>query len=68
MAFTLIQLTALEEAIATGTKKITYGDKSTEFQTLDEMLKLRDVMKNELFPPPAFSKRVRVGVPRSTQR
>ena len=68
MAFTLAHLTALEEAISTGTKKIKYGDKETEFQSLDDMLKLRDVMKNELFPPPSFSKRVRVGVPRSTQR
>lgn len=48
MAFTLQQLEALEAAIATGTKQVMYGNKLVMYNTLDEMLRVRDLMKKEL--------------------
>lgn len=48
MAWTQEQYDALNAAIATGTKKVTYGDKSVEYQSLGEMLRLKEAMANEL--------------------
>lgn len=48
MAWTLQQLEALEAAIATGTKQVMYGNKLVMYNSLDEMLRLRDLMKKEL--------------------
>jgi hypothetical protein len=48
MAFTTTQLEALEAAIATGTRQVMYGNKLVMYQSLDEMLRLRDVMRKEL--------------------
>lgn len=46
--FTLEGLTALNEAIITGTRRVRYADKEVEYRTLAEMLALRDVMRREL--------------------
>jgi len=46
--FTLDQLEKLEDAIAKGVKKVKYQDKEVEYRTLDEMLRLRDVMRKGL--------------------
>lgn len=48
MAWTSAQLAALETAIATGTKTVTYQDKTVTYHSLDEMLRLRAQMKAEL--------------------
>lgn len=48
MAFTQSQLDALETAIATGTLEVTAGDKKVRYHSLDEMIRLRDIMKNQL--------------------
>jgi hypothetical protein len=50
MAFTQAQLDRLEEAIATGTKRLEYEGKVTEFQSLEQMLDLRLLMIGELNP------------------
>jgi hypothetical protein len=52
MAFTQEQLTILEEAIATGSKRVKYADKEVEYQSLDDMLRLRDLMQGELGQKP----------------
>jgi len=48
MAFTLAQLTSLENAIASGTKSVTYGDKTVTYHSLDEMIRLRALMRQDL--------------------
>ncbi|MFN5174825.1 MAG: phage head-tail joining protein [Holosporaceae bacterium] len=48
MAFTQAQLDALETAIASGTLEVKTGDKSVRYHSLDEMIKLRDVIRNQL--------------------
>lgn len=48
--YTLSQYTTLSEAIATGTTKVQYGDKTVEYRSLDEMLRILQIMKNQLFP------------------
>ena len=46
--FTKENLTALEHAIAEGAKRVKYSDKEIEYRSLEEMLKIRDLMKKEL--------------------
>ena len=48
MAFTQSQLDALEAAIASGSVEVRTGDKSVRYHSLDEMIKLRDVIRNQL--------------------
>jgi hypothetical protein len=44
MAWTSDDLAALENAIKKGVKRVSYLNGSVEYHSLDEMLKLRDVM------------------------
>ena len=48
--YTLAQYTALNEAISLGALKVQYGDKTIEYRSLDDMLRLQIAMKNCLFP------------------
>lgn len=48
MAWTQTQLDALEEAIAQGALIVRYADKSVQYRSLDEMLQLRDMIRQEL--------------------
>ena len=48
MAWTQDQLDGLEAAIASGTLEVRTGDKSVRYHSLDEMIKLRDVIRNQL--------------------
>lgn len=43
--FTQEKLDALENAIAEGVLKVKYQDKEVTYRTLDEMLRLRDIMR-----------------------
>ena len=45
MAWTQTDLDALETAIKAGVRTVQYGDRSISYHSLEEMLKLRDVMK-----------------------
>lgn len=47
-AFTQENLNLLEQAIVDGVKKVKYSDKEIEYRSLDEMIKLRNMMKKEL--------------------
>jgi hypothetical protein len=59
MPFTLEQLQALEDAMATGAKTVKYGDKETEFRSLADMHALRDQMRDELgITDPAAKRRL----------
>ena len=48
MAFTQVQLDALETAIAAGTLEVSVGDKKVRYHSLDEMIRLREIIRNQL--------------------
>lgn len=48
MAYTSQQLEALESAIAQGVTKVKYADKEVEYRSLDDMIRLRNIMRQEL--------------------
>lgn len=48
MAFSQAQLDALETAIASGTLEVTTGDKKVRYHSLDEMIRLRDLIRNQI--------------------
>lgn len=48
MAFTQQQLDALETAIASGTLEVRVGDKSVRYQSMAELIKARDLIRDQL--------------------
>lgn len=44
-SFTKANITALEQSIAKGVKKVKYSDKEIEYRSLTEMIKLLNYMK-----------------------
>ncbi len=48
MAFTNDDLTALDTAIKSGARRVAYRDRTVDYHSLDEMLKLRAVMQAEV--------------------
>ena len=49
MAYTLDQLTALEAALAKGEGRVTFGDKTVEYRSVEELrLAMRDVRRGLL--------------------
>jgi hypothetical protein len=48
MAYTSEQVTALEEAIATGALEVQYTDKRVKYRSIDDMIKVLNLMKREL--------------------
>jgi hypothetical protein len=46
--YTNEMLTSLTEAIATGAREVWYGDKRVAYRSLDEMLKLKQLMELDL--------------------
>lgn len=56
MAWTQEDLNAIDQLIATGSKKIQYGDKIMEARPLDEMLKIKNMMQKELGLPTGAGK------------
>jgi hypothetical protein len=48
MAFTQEQLDSLEQAIADGTLTVKYQDKLITYRSLEEMIRIRDLMRQSL--------------------
>lgn len=48
MAFTSEDLAALDAAIKGGHRRVAYRDRTVEYHSLDEMMKLRGLMQAEL--------------------
>ena len=48
MAFQQSDLTAIEKAIASGTMRVKYADKEVQYNTMDDLLKARDLIRREL--------------------
>jgi len=46
--FTLEHLKALEEAIATGVMEVKYNDRHVKYNTMNDMLKARSLMRQAL--------------------
>jgi hypothetical protein len=57
MAYTLEQIAALEEAIASGHRAVKYADKEVVYKDTDEMIAVLNMMKNSLNPYPRGSRR-----------
>ena len=62
MAYTEDQLTALEAALAKGEKRVTFGDKTVEYRSVDELKEAiraverglaEQAAQTGLIPPPA---------------
>lgn len=53
MAFTQAQLDALEEAISAGATSVSYEGKTVSYRTLDDMLRLRTIIRKALGLSPA---------------
>jgi hypothetical protein len=50
ITYTIEQYISISEAIATGALKVKYGDKDVEYRSLSEMLRIQQLMYNQLFP------------------
>jgi len=48
MPYTQAQLDALEEAILSGASSVSYEGKSVTYRSIDEMLRLRTIMRKAL--------------------
>lgn len=48
MAFTLTQLQTLEAAIASGRLSVSYGGRVVMYQSINQMLEVRKMMRGEL--------------------
>lgn len=48
MAFTSDDLAALDTSIKSGARRVSYRDRTVDYHSLDEMLKLRAVMQAEI--------------------
>lgn len=46
--YTEQDLSALNKAIAQGARKVKYSDKEVEYRSLEEMIKIRNMMKEDL--------------------
>ena len=49
MAYTQAQLDALENALIQGEKRVTFGDKTVEYRSVDELKAEIDLVKRDLF-------------------
>lgn len=57
-AFTIANYTALNEAIASGARSVSYDGRSVTYGSLSELLKIRELMAKELgMEPPGRSRR-----------
>lgn len=48
MAYSSAQLQTLEDAIAQGVLEVKYADKTVTYRSLNEMFRIRDLMKADL--------------------
>jgi hypothetical protein len=48
MAYTIDQYNVLTEAIAQGALKVKYADKEVEYRSLDDMIRIKNMMETEL--------------------
>lgn len=52
MAWSQTDLDKLETAIAAGVRRVKYSDKEVEYQSVDDMIKVRELIRQELTTSP----------------
>ena len=57
MAFTAADLAALDEAIATGALEVEYQDRKVRYRSLNDMLRTRAIMKQDIGGTPTTPSR-----------
>jgi len=50
VVYTLLEYQTLSAAIATGATKVVYGDKTVEYRSLNDMIRIKGMMEAQLFP------------------
>ncbi len=60
MAFTADDLTALDEALKAGVRRVQYRDRTVEYQSVKDMIAARNVIKAEIEGAPAAPRRSRI--------
>ena len=66
MAFSLAQLDAIENGIAAGVTTVSYEGKTASYRSLDEMLRIRDIIMRALGLAPMKSATVLIAHDRGT--
>lgn len=59
MSWTQSDLDALNKSIASGTTSVRYADRTVQYRSLEEMLKIRMLMRDELGIPGAMNGEMR---------
>lgn len=59
MAWTQADLDALNKSIASGTTSVRYADRTVQYRSLEEMMKIRALMRDELGLPGAMNGEIR---------
>lgn len=59
MAWTTADLEALDKSIAKGVTSVRYADRTVQYRSLEEMLKIRALMMDELGLPGAMRGEIR---------
>lgn len=59
MAWTQADLDALNKSIASGTTSVRYADRTVQYRSLEEMMKIRMLMRDELGLPGAMNGEIR---------
>ena len=59
MAWSQTDLDALNKAISNGAMSVRYADRSVQYRSLDEMLKIRSMMMDELNLPSSVKSSMR---------
>lgn len=57
MGYTIDQYNILTEAIASGAMTVKYADKEVTYRSLTDMLRVQNLMKDELFPNESSARR-----------
>ena len=68
MAYTTEQLAALQAALARGERRVTFGDKSVEYRSIEELLEAIREVERELFEQsePRAPRQIRITTSKGT--
>jgi len=61
MSFTTTQLAAIEAAIASGELSVTHNGRSVSYRSMDDLLKARDLIRDQLRKDGSLSAKTRHG-------
>ncbi len=61
MSFTTEQLTAIESAISSGELSVTHNGRSVSYRSMDDLLKARDIIRDQLRKDGSLAAKTRHG-------